>query len=195
MDKVKIELPVVEFEEVKLSKDLKVMVNPYIDMATQLTMIKLYIETYFNQDPSTKLLDMPRYNYFSAEQTFDFAVIDLCTNIELQSLNYDLFIANEYMSEIIKNIRNYHQTRDLIWNTVEIVQKQLEFAKNVELIKEQFYATFNEIFSHFDPENALKQLENLLNEAKNSPLAPLLDESKKSPPKTRKSKKISESGS
>lgn len=185
MDKIKIELPVVEFEEVKLSKDLKVMVNPYINMATQLTIIKLYLETYFNQDPSAKLLDMPRYNYFSAEQTLDFAIIDLCTNIELQSLDYDLFVANGYMDDIVKNIKNYHVLSDLIWRSVEIVEKQLEFGKNVELIKSQFYAFFNEFSSHFDLENVQKQLENVLNEVKNSPLAPLLEESKKT---TKKSK-------
>jgi hypothetical protein len=179
MDKIKLELPTVEFEEVKLSKDLRVMVNPYINMATQLSLVKLYLETYFNQEKSEKLLEMPRYNYFSAEQTLDFALIDLCTNIDLQSLDYDLFVANQYMTEVIQNIKNYYHLRDLIESSVSIVEKQLEFGKNVELIKEQFYSVLNEISSHFDAENVQKQLENVLNEVKNSPLAPLLEESKK----------------
>lgn len=179
MDKIKIELPIVEFEEVKLSKDLKVMVKPYIDMSTQLSIVKLYLEAYFNQDNSSKLLEMPRYNYFSAEQTLNFAIIDLCTNIELSSLDFDLFVANKYMDEIIKNISNYYSLSDLIMKNIEIVEKQLEFGKNVEFIKEQFYSIFNEFSSHFDLENVQKQLESVLNEVKNSPLAPLLEESKK----------------
>ena len=185
MDKIKLELPVPEFEEVKLSKDLKVMVNPYIDMATQVTLIKLYLETYFNNSKEGKMLELPRYDYFSAEQTLNFAIVDLCTNIDLTSLNYDLFSANKYMEEIIKNISNYWYLRDVIEKNIEIVEKQLDFGKNVELIKEQFYTFFNEFSSHFDAENVQKQLENVLNEVKNSPLAPLLEESKKT---TKKSK-------
>ena len=177
MDKIKLELTPVDLEEVKLSKDLKVLVKSYIDISTQLRLIELYLEAYFKKDENSRFIRDVAFDYYGAERTLEMAMIDMQTNIDVPSLDFDLFCSNGYLDIIIKNISNYYMIRDYILETVENKKKEELYKMSLDGIKSFILEFLSEITKTLSSDDLRTQLSALQESVKGSPLESIMKES------------------
>ena len=188
MEKITIELKPVEPIEISVGGKI-IKVEQYINETIQRNLIMFYVDTYFSGESFDNITPKPSFNYLGAEKVLHLAMIDLLTNVDHTTLDYDLFIAHDGFSKMFYNIENYEEFRSDLNRVVSIIEKQLELSQTITTFKEQLYTFLAELPTKFDVEGMKTQLSSLATELKDSPLSPLLAESVKQPkPKTIKTK-------
>jgi len=189
MEKISIELKKVEPQERYINGKM-FLVEQYISRDVENKLIKFYMDTYFSTETFEGAIPeiKPLRNYIAAERVLQMSMIDLLSNIDISTLDFDLFIAHVGFNTISSNLVNYDEFRNNLDRVVSIIEKQLELSQTITTLKEQLYTFLAELPTKFDIEGMKTQLSSLATEVKDSPLSPLLVESVKQPKKTTKTK-------
>lgn len=190
MEKVKL-----TFDEPKSKKfwfsGQEIVVAPYLTIQDQITLIKTYVETYFQPNENTLTPGDSGRDIIGADFSMMLGIVDLCTNIDVSEINLDELINSGLWDKIYKCIENYEEFQSLLRGVVLDILREKELRKSVGFVIDVLatkLSDFLDAMSNLDPES-IKQLGesgvSLLKDIEKSPVTGLFKEARKS---TRKKK-------
>ena len=162
-----------------------------LSLPQQIFLIETYLDAYFSTSPENRNIKGSRWDLISAEYALMVGVLDLCTSIQTVDENGEItFNLSEMMSSnlwtsIKHAIVGYDTFRDLLDRIVFDVHKEIEFEYSVGKVVSDFLAKITPIiqriseFSTQDVGEITKAVSDLEKVVRETPLSPLLAESKK----------------
>lgn len=150
-----------ELQEVTYGK-IKIKVKPYLSLTDQLTLLSVYLEEYFSKEQS-KIIE--------SEYKLMFGVLDLCTDIDVETLNLDGLLSNYKIWEDVRSkVKNYGEFRALLARTVDEIKENRRIEKSLgSIIESLFDRLSNLLNSEISPET-IEKTQNLLKQIENSPV-------------------------
>jgi len=176
MRKILVKFPkpdVVEFEFGE--QDTVVKVNSYINLADEKVIISAYLDVYFNPDEEHRFDGLDTH-FYGAELVFDMAVIDIATNIKIESdkIKIDDIYSSGLMAMVRGKIKNLPQIRKKLERIVSDARQE-RFSVN-GLLKE--FSSLVEGFDFDKIKELAKEVKELESDIEDSPIAGLMDEGK-----------------
>jgi len=95
-----------------------IIVNPYITLGIRQIIVENYIHNLYDD-----VIDFSK-NYFIAKVSMQMMLIDMCTNIEVDSDSFDYVLSSGLWDEIIKRISNYNTVLEDIYEVAKIYQEK-----------------------------------------------------------------------
>jgi hypothetical protein len=117
-------LPIMKDGEIIHSKDeQKILINPIISLKDKIMLFHNYVDSYFKDGEVVS-------NYIDARYGLIFGITDLCTNIDIQSLDIDEYICGLW-KEVYSRIANYNDFMSDIYNIVKTIADNSAVSKSV----------------------------------------------------------------
>jgi hypothetical protein len=116
--------PIMKDGELVHSKDeQKILINPIISLKDKIMLFRNYVDSYFKDG---EVVD----NYIDAKYGLIFGITDLCTNIDIQSLNIDEYVGGLW-KDVSSKISNYNEFMSDIYNIVKTISDNNAVVKSV----------------------------------------------------------------
>jgi len=161
-------------------------VATWISTSTQSILISRYLNKYFNSDADNNSVPECRYDFVDSENELKISIIALLTNVNLAG-EADLvkMMTSGLFEKIISVVGNYAEFRANLFQSVKIIEKELELKESVGGVIGGVASKINELLTKLNgvsPEE-LKQLasesQELLKGLENSPVSAVFLESGK----------------
>jgi len=187
MDKITLEYKAPENKKITYN-EVEIEIVPVLNFVQQAGLINRYANEYFGQ-VENKLVSLAPHNYVEAEYNLMVYVIQTVTNIDVESLSFELLSDVSFWNEIVNNISNYSDFRKRLDCVVEEIKEEIKIQKSIGQVLDNALGKLSgllEMFSNLNPED-IKELQkegaSLLSELEKSSIALASDVSK---PKTEK---------
>ena len=132
MEKIKIEYEAPENVIVRYKKN-NIEVIPYLDAGTQAGLITRYIQDLYDENGAILIagVDKRRFNAELAQMLY---ILESNTNVDLDSINENLFIDSDLWDAIIAEISNYKQFRIRLEEIVMDYEDQLDKLTSIGVV-------------------------------------------------------------
>lgn len=135
---------------------VSIEVKPYIDISEQVTLIQRYVETYFNTAKEfVPFIYQADSDYIRAEYNLMHGIIELLTNVDVNSVNTDVYDAGGFWKDVRNLIKNYPEFRERLDRVVADIkaerQAQDSLGAVVRQVSEKALAVLSN-FSNITPE-------------------------------------------
>jgi hypothetical protein len=108
--------------------DLEITVKPFLSLGEMVGLINQYVETYFS--PTSKSIEKDEYGYLDAEYAMRLAILDLCTNLIVDSGAFENLFYDELIWFTVRDsISNYAMFSEFLDGTIKNIKEQ-DIAKN-----------------------------------------------------------------
>jgi len=171
-----------------------VIMKPYLSYTEQGALITKYLETSF-ENHAIEIEGTSR-DFLGAELNLMMSIADLCTNIDVDSLEVDDFDAYDFWSYIEKNVENYYDFRSRLSDAVSAKEEEIRLEKSIGNVIDSLSAKLFDALDKFsalspeDLETVTTQSRSLLKALEESSLtAVLADKEKEEKPKRKRSTK------
>jgi hypothetical protein len=121
-EKVKLEQKVPKDKTIEYN-GVEIQVKPFLTMAEQAFLIKNYIEDYFNVSTNS-LVPASEYNLIEAEFGLENRLFQLSTNIDVTSLEDDVYTDAQLGKAVISEIANFEGFRKKLDSIVAEIKEQ-----------------------------------------------------------------------
>lgn len=182
MNMVKVELKTPKNKNVEFG-DIVIEVKPFINIEEQVLLIDNYLVNYFNLDNlGTTLVAHSKYDYLKAEYNLIHSVFHLLTNVDIESLNTDLYDATDLWENVKQKIGNYEEFRYKLSRVVADVKEQVVIENSLGFILSgisEKALTVLDNFSKLTPDDIEKAKQaglELLGKIENSPAQKMIEE-------------------
>jgi hypothetical protein len=179
---VKVELKTPKNKNVEFG-DIVIEVKPFINIEEQVLLIDNYLVNYFNLDNlGTTLVAHSKYDYLKAEYNLIHSVFHLLTNVDIESLNTDLYDATDLWENVKQKIGNYEEFRYKLSRVVADVKEQVVIENSLGFILSgisEKALTVLDNFSKLTPDDIEKAKQaglELLGKIENSPAQKMIEE-------------------
>lgn len=116
-------------------QDQTIKVKPYLSLTDQAAITAVYLENYFSDDASRVI---------NSEFKLILAVLDFCTDIDIEKLSINDIMANfKLWKEINSKIVNYGEFRALLAKTIEEIKENKRIEKSLGNVVEKVIEFFN----------------------------------------------------
>lgn len=132
MEKVKIESHPEEKSIFKIGNTY-IEVNPHLSVSTQSALISQYIEDMYSEEGQS-LIENVELKRMNAELSQMLYIIESQTNIDVESLDQNLFFESPDWEQIIARIDNYVEFRKRQEEIVSDYQKQLDKVNSIGFV-------------------------------------------------------------
>jgi hypothetical protein len=129
MDKVKLEFKTPDAKEVEYN-GVKFQVIPYLSSSQQVGLINTYIATYFGEN-STKFVEASGYSYIEAEFELLNLIMQLCTNVDTDSITEDMYTDLMLSGRVYGEIQNYGDFRGKLNYIINEIKQQENLRNSV----------------------------------------------------------------
>lgn len=139
-------------------QDQTIKVKPYLSLTDQVAVLTAYLEEYFSSDASAVI---------RSEFKLILAVLDYCTDIDVEKLSLNDIMANfKLWKEINSKIVNYGDFRAWIAKTIEEIREQKRLEKSLGNVVEKVLEFISNL-KDVSPE-MLEQVKSLLADVETS---------------------------
>lgn len=183
MDKKDFDFKLPENESLKIG-GYEITIKPYLSLADQLHLINEYVSTYFHS--ANNSVPESEWDVFNAENALTLAVIDICTDINIEKNLEFILSSSDFCTDIFNSIENYWEFYNLLTKIVDKIEQQISYKKSVGGVIESLYVQvdglikrISEIAKDITPEtlDKLKEVGLELTEKINaSPVATILED-------------------
>ena len=101
----------------------RVIVDSFMGIAQQATLIKRYVDDYFAENPERLILGS-EYNYLEAEYNLMDYIIQDSTNIDTEDLEEDVYVNSNIFDRVSGLIQNYGAFKERLYKVVQDVKEQ-----------------------------------------------------------------------
>jgi len=148
-----------EFQEVFYEKN-KIKVKPFLSLSDQLTILTIYLEEYFSND---------KEKVIKSEYQLVFSILDLCTDIDIETLSIDGLLSNYGVWENIKKkIVNYSEFRALLARSVEEVKESKRLEKTLGSALENLFESLSVLLKTDISPESVEKVQQLLKDVEES---------------------------
>jgi hypothetical protein len=176
MDKVKLEFKAPETKEVEYN-GVNIQVTPYLTSSQQVALINTYISTYFGENEE-KFIQDSEYSYLEAEFELLNLILQLCTNVDIDSITEDMYTDLTLSGKVYGEIHNYGDFRAKLNYIINEVKQQENLrnsiGKVVSDLVEKAYDVLNKL-TDITPEQIEKLQQTGVELAEAMKQNPLLD--------------------
>lgn len=159
MEKVKLEFKVPKTRTVEYN-GVEIQVLPYLGLNEQTFLINQYLKDYFDPKGSDPLVPYATYSYLEAEFNLNSYLFQMLTNIDVAEMDNEFFADSKLHDVVCKEVTNYLEFRERLWNVVDEIKEQRNLDKSVggviDSLSQKLIGVLDE-FKQVDP----KQIENL----------------------------------
>lgn len=174
MDKVKLEFKIPKNVTIEYN-GIEVVVFPYLDTATQIVLINSYLRDFFVKE-GEGLIISSETDFLTAEFKMMNYILQVCTNIDTDDINGDIYSDPFFWEKIISTITNYQMFRERLSFILEEIRRQIKMKLSTGIVLSEFVEKFYKVldnFSNITPEeleNARKTGIEIMEELKKSNL-------------------------
>lgn len=147
MEKVKLEFGTPENKIIEYN-DTKIELVPFLDFEKQIVLIKNYIEDYFGNLQEV-LVENTKYHYLEAECRLMNYIIQLNTNIDIESSLNWIYAESQLWDKITSEIVNWWQFRDRLDSIVSDVKREEDLKNSIGTIVGGLLQNLNETLDKF----------------------------------------------
>ena len=133
-------------------------VKSYIGIAQQTTLIRDYVDDYFEENPE-RLIKASEFNYLEAEYSLMDYVLQACTNIDMEALDEDAYANSDLFDRVAGVIWNYGAFKERLYKVVQEVKEQKAMDKSAGKIIADLAEKANALLTEFgklDPKEISK---------------------------------------
>ena len=139
---------------------------PFISISQQVILIENYLTAYFGFDKNLpRLIDGTQYDLISAEYNLFHSLFQMLTNVDIESLDTDMYDSTNLLELILGEIKNYPEFKERLESAVAGVEREFALSKSTGAVIESFSGKLLEVlesFSKFTPEEVEKVRETSL---------------------------------
>lgn len=147
MDKIKLELGVPENKIIEYN-GTKIELVPFLDFEKQIVLIKNYIQDYFGNLQEI-LIENTRYHYLEAECRLMNYIIQLNTNIDIESTLNWVYSDQILWFLITDGIDNWKQFRNRLDNIVEDIKREEDLKNSIGTVLGSLLENLNDTLNKF----------------------------------------------
>jgi len=159
MDKKSFKFTKVEPEVITIEyQEQEVKVRSILYIAEQAQLIENYIQNRFF--PKEVMLSATGHDILGAEHALRLDIIQALTDIEVSDEDISIFLYGDIFYQIENAIENYEEFQDVLYQTIEDVEKSLALKSSVGKVLEglsvkvsSFLENMNEISKNLKPED------------------------------------------
>jgi hypothetical protein len=101
----------------------EILINPYISLKNKMELFRIYLDSFFDKEIYI--------SYLEAEYSLIFAIVDLCTDINIEGLKIDTVVNSGLWAFVKKNIENYDEFRFELHSVVQYMRENEIARKSV----------------------------------------------------------------
>jgi len=140
MDKINLQLDSLGWKKVFYNEQL-FLVSQTLPIKIQSDLVSLYISEYFGNEAIY-------INHIKAEEVLRLAIIDKCTNINIDDMTVDGIIMSGVWGIIQKELPFYHELREMIECVVDHIQEEIAIQRSINGTLERIELAITEFLSN-----------------------------------------------
>jgi hypothetical protein len=156
MDKVKLEIKTPKNKTIE-HNGTEITVMPFLTFVQQMFLIEKYVEEFFGTPEL--IIEISGYHYLEAQIKLINLVFQLCTNIDMDGVDDDIYVDHALWQKVTDNILNWcdfeRKLEKVVYETREQKKLDNQIGKVISDLVEKAYSLLDK-FSSMNPEEIKK---------------------------------------